>query len=153
MDDIDLRLLDLIQRDGRGAYAYFGEIVGLSKSAIHERLKKLTSNGVITGWSAQIDPAHTGYPVVVFIRAEIDLPANREAFADHVSCLPGIQECHLTSGRWNCCLKLRAASIERAEQIIAEEIASLKGVLGMQVDAVTSTKKETLYLPGNVSGS
>ena len=120
-DIVDLRLLVLIQRDDRGAYAQFGDVVGLSKTAIHERLKKLTSNGVTTGWGAQIDPAHAGYPVVVFVRVEIDLPANREAFADHVSRLPGIQECHLTSGRWNSCLKLRAVILEQAERKIANE--------------------------------
>lgn len=148
MDNIDLKLLDVIQQNGRGGYALFGETVGLSKTAIHERLKKLTASGVIMGWAAQIDPIQAGYPVVLLIRVEVDLPVNREAFADSVSHLTGVQECHMTSGRWNCFLKLRAPSVKQAERLIAEEIAPIKGVVGMQVDAVTNTKKETLYLPG-----
>lgn len=148
MDDIDLKLLGVIQQNGRGAYASFGERVGLSKTAIHERLKKLTARGVITGWTAQIDPVEAGYPVVLLIRAEIDLPLNREAFAEFVSNLPGVQECHLTSGRWNCYVKLRAPSVEQAEQLVADKIAPIKGVIGIQMDTVTQTKKETLSLPG-----
>lgn len=147
MDDMDMKLLEAIQRNGRGAYAHFGKAVGLSTTAIHERLKKLTASGIITGWSAQIDPAQAGYPVLMMIRVEVDLPSNREAFAATVSRLPCVQECHLTSGRWNCCLKLRAPSIEQAERLIDTEIAPLKGVVSMQVDAVTHTKKETLSLP------
>ncbi len=116
---------------------------------IQKRQKNRTASGVIRGWSAQLDPVKAGYPVVLFIRVEVDLPINREAFADTVANLPGVQECHLTSGRWNCCLKLRAASVDQADKLIAEEIAPLKGVMGMQVDAVTRTRKETLYLPGS----
>jgi Lrp/AsnC family leucine-responsive transcriptional regulator len=147
MDDIDFKLLDVIQHNGRGGYAFFGEAVGLSKTAVHERLKKLTASGVIKGWTAQLDPIQAGYPVILLIRVEIDLPGNREVFADSVSHLPGVQECHMTSGRWNCCLKLRAASIEQAERLIDEKIAPIKGVVSMQVDTVTNTKKETLCLP------
>ena len=148
MDDADLKLLDVIQRHGRGGYELFGKTVGLSKTAIHDRLKKLTARGVIKGWSAQVDPIHIGYPYAFLIRAEVDLPTNREAFANIVSTIPGVQECHLTSGRWNCCLKLRSPSVERAERQIAEDIATIKGVVSIQVDTVTCTKKESLYLPG-----
>jgi len=151
MDDIDLKLLDIIQHNGRGGYAHFGEVVGLSKTATHERLKKLTDSGVITGWCARIDPVQVGFPVVVLARVEIDLPTNREAFAEVVSHLPCVQECHLTSGRWNCCLKVRAASAAHAERLIAEQIAPLQGVLSIQIDVVTATKKETLYLPSDRS--
>jgi Lrp/AsnC family leucine-responsive transcriptional regulator len=150
MDDIDFKLLDVIQQNGRGGLAQFGETVGLSKTAVHERLKKLTASGVIKGWTALVDPIQAGYPVVLLIRAEVDLPSNRLAFADSVSQLPGVQECHMTSGRWNCYLKLRAASIEQAERLIDENIASIKGVVSIQVDTVTDTKKETLFLPGIV---
>jgi len=148
MDDIDLKLLDVIQHNGRGGYAHFGEMVGLSKTTVYERLKKLTASGVIKGWTARVDLIQIGCPVVLLIRVEVDLPSNRLAFAETVSNLPGVQECHMTSGRWSCCLKLRAASIEQAERLFDEKIAPIKGVLSMQVDTVTHTKKETLCLPG-----
>jgi len=147
MDDIDMKLLDVIQKNGRGAYACFGRTVGLSTTAIHERLKKLTARGIIKGWGAFIDPVKAGFPVIAFVRIEIDLPTNREVFADSVSALPNVQECHLTSGRWSCCLKLRAPSIEEAERIINEEITPMKGVVGLQVEVVTRTSKETPFVP------
>lgn len=147
MDTIDRKLLDIVQLDGRGIYSQFGAAVGLSTTAVHGRLKKLIDSGVITGWSAVVDPVQAGFPVVLLIRVEIDLPSNREAFANAVSNLSHVQECHLTSGRWNCCLKLRAASIAQAENLIAEEISTLRGVVGMQIEAVSFTKKETLSLP------
>lgn len=147
MDAIDRKLLDIVQLDGRGIYANFGDAVGLSTTAVHGRLKKLAESGVITGWSALVDPVQAGFPVVLLIRIEIDLPSNREAFASAVSRLSHVQECHLTSGRWNCCLKMRAASMAQAESLVAEEISILDGVIGMQIEAVSHTKKETLSLP------
>ena len=147
MDEIDLQLLEVIQNNGRGAYSHFGKTVGLSTTAIHDRLKKLSTEGIITGWGARLDPAQVGYPIILLVRVEVDLPANREIFSDTVAQIPGVQECHLTSGQWNCWIKLRASSVEQAETIITEKIAPLKGVVAIQMDVVNKTKKETLHLP------
>lgn len=149
MDAIDRKLLDMVQLDGRGVYADFGESVGLSTTAVHGRLKKLIRCGIIKGWAAQVDPVQAGFPTVLLVRVEIDLPLNREIFADKAAQLNYIQECHLTSGKWNCCLKIRTPNLELAERLIAEEISSMKGVKSLQIEAVTQTTKETLYIPNS----
>ena len=143
MDDIDRTLLDLVQRDGRGAYARYGDTVGLSAAAVHDRLKKLIGSGVIRNWSAVIDPVQAALPALAFVRVQIDLPANAKAFSEAVSGVREVLECHHISGEWSCLLKLRATSPQAVEDAVARHIASQPGVIRLQSETVTATGKET----------
>lgn len=146
MDRIDRALIGLAQSDGRGAYSRYGEQVGLSTAAVHDRLKKLIRSGVIRNWSAVVDAAHAGFPTLAFVRVQIDLPANAKAFAEAVSARPEILECHQTSGEWNCLLKVRATSPDAIDAIVAEYVATQSGVIRLQRETVTATDKETHVL-------
>ena len=64
MDDIDRKILDHVQLQGRASYAEIGAAVGLSVSAINDRLKKLQELGVIRGWGARVDPRAVGRGVL-----------------------------------------------------------------------------------------
>ncbi|HYN72667.1 MAG TPA: AsnC family transcriptional regulator, partial [Nakamurella sp.] len=57
MDAVDRRLVDALRADGRASYAELARLVGLSSSAVHERVAKLESNGIITGFRATVNPA------------------------------------------------------------------------------------------------
>lgn len=146
MDRIDRALIGLAQRDGRGSYSGYGERVGLSAAAVHDRLKKLVRSGAIRNWSAVIDTAKAGYPALAFVRVQIDLPANAKAFARVLSARPEIMECHQTGGEWSCLLKVRAASPGAIDAIVAKHVATQPGVIRLQSEAVTATEKETHIL-------
>src|SRR5262245_66332316 len=60
----DARILDVLQRDGRRPYAELGADVGMSGPSAHERVKKLEARGVITGYTAVVDPAAVGLGIV-----------------------------------------------------------------------------------------
>ena len=59
MDAVDRRLLDVLRADGRASYAELARTVGLSSSAVHERVAKLEAAGVITGYRAVVEPARS----------------------------------------------------------------------------------------------
>lgn len=146
MDDIDRKLLDQIQRDGRQSYAQYGEAVGLSAAATHDRLKKLFHAEAVKHWSAVIDPEAAGLPVLAFIRVQVDLPANAQGLADAMVVQPEVLECHHTSGEWHCLLKVRAASDAHLDTLIAEAIATRPGVSRLQTDRITASAKESHVL-------
>ena len=68
LDDMDWRLLEALQRDGRASYADLGRLVGLSPSAVTERVRRLEENGVITGYRCEVDPEKLGLPIMALVR-------------------------------------------------------------------------------------
>jgi Lrp/AsnC family transcriptional regulator, leucine-responsive regulatory protein len=64
LDDVDWRLLEALQRDGRASYADLGRLVGLSPSAVTERVRRLEDTGVITGSAAEVDPEKLGLTIM-----------------------------------------------------------------------------------------
>ncbi|HET6710726.1 Lrp/AsnC family transcriptional regulator [Amycolatopsis sp.] len=96
LDDVDWRLLELLQADGRLSFSELGRQVSLSGSAVTERVRRLEERGVITGYAATIDTTKLGLPIEALVRARVrslDTPRFRAAVlplpqvvaADHVT--------------------------------------------------------------------
>ena len=96
LDDVDWRLLELLQEDGRLSFSELGRRVSLSGSAVTERVRRLEERGVITGYAASIDTTKLGLPIEALVRARVrslDTPRFRSAVlplpqvvaADHVT--------------------------------------------------------------------
>lgn len=117
VDAIDLRILHYVQRRGRDGLAEIGGAVGLSVSAVNERLKKLQRDGVITGWGARVDPVAGGFPVLVFMLVGVN-HANETAFQRWVDARDEVLECHHITGEWSYLLKLRVAGIAQLEDFL-----------------------------------
>lgn len=147
MDDFDRKILWHIQVFGRSSYAEIGAVVGLSVSAVNERLKKLEKQGVIAGWTARVDPAAAGCPVLAFVYVLIERPEHEPAFMALVRGEPAILECHHVASDWSYLLKVRAASLLALEEIVARRIKALPGIPRSQTVIVLSTAKETAAIP------
>lgn len=147
MDDFDRKILWHIQVFGRSSYAEIGAVVGLSVSAVNERLKKLEKQGVIAGWTARVDPVAAGCPVLAFVYVLIERPEHEPAFMALVRGEPAILECHHVASDWSYLLKVRAASLLALEEIVARRIKALPGIPRSQTVIVLSTAKETAAIP------
>lgn len=147
MDDIDRKIVRLIQADARQSYADIGAAVGLSVSAVNERLKKLERSGAIRGWTALVDPAAAGCGVLAYVQVLIERPEHEAAFLDLVRSEPAIQECHHVTGDWSYLLKVRAADMAGLEALLAQRIKALPGIPRSHSVIVLSSAKETPALP------
>ncbi len=67
IDDLDWRLLEALQQDGRASYADLGRLVGLSPSAVTERVRRLEESGVITGYRCEVDPEKLGLAIMALV--------------------------------------------------------------------------------------
>jgi len=147
MDRIDRDLLALIQRDGRMPYARLGERVGLSAAAVHDRLNKLGTAGILRHWSAVVSPEAAGYPLLAFVRVQTDIPANARGLAEAIAALPEVLEIHHIGGEWSCLLKIRAATPGDLDDLVSERIATLPGILRLQTEQVASSPRESHIVP------
>jgi Lrp/AsnC family leucine-responsive transcriptional regulator len=147
MDDHDRKIIQFVQGQGRASYAEIGAAIGLSVSAVNERLKKLERQGAIRGWAALADPAAAGCPVLAFVEVMIERPEHEAAFLALVRAEPAILECHHVTGDWSYLLKVRVPDITALEDLLARRIKMLPGVPRSRSVVVLSSAKDTPVLP------
>jgi Lrp/AsnC family leucine-responsive transcriptional regulator len=117
LDDVNLRLLDELQRDARLSVAELGRRVGLSGPAVAERLQRLEDGAVITGYRAEIDPRKVGLTLSVVLRIR---PAPRELgkVAELARDTREVVECQRITGEDCYFMKLHVRDVEHLEEVI-----------------------------------
>jgi Lrp/AsnC family leucine-responsive transcriptional regulator len=148
LDEIDFKLLTLLQQDGRMSQHDLAEAVGLSSPATGERLRKLEERGIIRGFTAILDPKLLGRDVTAFIAVGIDGSRYYPEFVKHAQQHPEIQECHAVTGQGSHLLKVRTHDTSTLERLLAE-IQSWPGVHWTTTSIVLSALKETTTVPLN----
>lgn len=111
MDDIDRRLLVLLQTNGRMEYQELGNAVGLSAPATFQRVRKLERRGVIVGWHARVAPERVGRPIVAFLRVVPGAETDERGLLERWRAAPEILEYHQLSGEVGYLLKLRIGHV------------------------------------------
>jgi Lrp/AsnC family leucine-responsive transcriptional regulator len=117
LDDINRRLLDELQRDGRVAFAELGRRVGLSAPAVAERVGRLEREGVITGYRAEVDPRAIGYSLSAVVRIR---PFARQIhkIPEIAAQTPEIVECQRITGEDCFLMRLHVREMEDLEPVL-----------------------------------
>ena len=117
IDSINAKLIEELQKDARTSVAELGRRVGLSAPAVAERLQRLEADGVIRGYSAEVDPRALGYALSAVMRIK---PAPRQLpkVAELARKTPQIVECHRVTGEDCFYMKLHVRSVEHLEEVI-----------------------------------
>jgi Lrp/AsnC family leucine-responsive transcriptional regulator len=117
LDLIDYNLVRALATDARLSYAELGRKVGLSPSAVAERIHRLESEKVIIGYRAQLDEKAFGYSVMAFIRLTCD-NAHYRPFLKFLPTIDAVQECHHITGGEAFLIKVSLESIDDLESLI-----------------------------------
>lgn len=147
MDEIDRKLLRLLQDDSSVSLAVLGDAVGLAPSSVNERIRKLRHRGVLVGWGATVEPTAVGLPVLAFLRVALDRPDQEAAFRSVILGEPGILECHRTTGTWTHLLKLRSASLSALDATVQRALLTAPGVSRLDCEVVLDSVKDIRSLP------
>lgn len=144
-DDMDIRILGLLQDDCRTPLARIGEHVGLSAPAVLERIKKLEAAGVISGYHAIVDGRRIGLDVTAFIGVITSEPESITSFEQQVTALEDVLECHHVTGAFTFLLKVKTANTSSLERLISQ-IRAIDGVGRTETTVVLSTHIERVQL-------
>ncbi len=147
MDEIDRKILDILQRDGKVSQARIAESVGLTTPSVNERIKKLETRGFIRRFTALLDPRLVGMPLVAHIDVGLEHPRFERPFLDEIENLLDVQECYALSGDYGYRLKIRARDVEHVESVLRERIQTIRGVVRTKVELSLSVKKDSTLLP------
>lgn len=146
LDDIDARILTLLQRDGRMKRNRIAEEVGLSLPAVSDRMRKLEERGLLAGIHGRVDARMLGYDVTAFIRVSIAGSEYYDAFIARVLELDEVQELHSITGEGSHILKVRVRNTSGLERLLAE-VQRIAGVRETKTSIVLSSLKETTFIP------
>ena len=145
LDEIDIKLLEILQKNGRTRRNELADQVGLSLPSVSERLRKLEESGVITGYFAKIDPKTVGRDITALIIVSVDSSKHYGQFIDHANATDEILECHAITGQGSHLLKVRTENTSTLEKLLAK-IQSWHGVISTLTSVVLSTTKETFRI-------
>lgn len=117
LDEVNLKLIDELQRDARTSVAELGRRVGLSSPAVTERIRRLESAGVIRGYHADVDPRRVGYSLGVAIRIR-PAPGLLTKVAALARDTPEVIECHRVTGDDCYVMTAYVRDVEHLEELI-----------------------------------
>lgn len=120
MDDIDRKIIDLLAQDARRALADIGGAVGLSPSAVNDRIRRLTASGAIRRFTVEADAAALGLPVLAYVWIALAAGADEAAFRAFAAAAPAIVDCRHVTGRWSYLAQTRVASLAALEAFLAD---------------------------------
>jgi len=149
LDDIDRRLLALLQQDGRMPVSRLAEAVELTAPPVHERLRRLEEAGILLGYAVRLDASKLGYRLTVFV--SVTLALHREGsvkkFRDAVQEVPEILECHHLTGSADFLLRVVCRDTAHYEDLVLHTLTRLPGVERLNSSVVLSTFKAESALP------
>lgn len=148
LDRIDLRILALLQDDGRLSNLKLAEAVGLSPTATLARVQRLTKDAYILGYEARLNPLKLGAGMLVFVEVLLDrtTPNVFEQFKVAVQLRPEIMECHMVAGGFDYLLKTRSADMSAYRAFAGDVLWQLPGVRETRTYAVMEEVKNSAQL-------
>jgi Lrp/AsnC family leucine-responsive transcriptional regulator len=146
VDAIDLSLVELLRGNARLSYAELARQVGLSAPAVHERVGKLESGGVIRGYRADVEPEAIGLGVTALIGIVQDSGGDTDDVLEAIRGMPEIESCYFMAGVESFLLKARVGTIAELEQLILR-LNRTAGVASTRTAVALSTKWENRPQP------
>ena len=149
LDQLDRRILGVLQKKGRISNAELSETVNLSASACHRRVQRLEEDGYIRDYVALLSARKMKVPTTVFVEITLSGQADEvlDAFEKAVARIPDVLECHLMAGTADYILKVVAENTEDFARIHRQHLSRLPGVAQMQSSFALRPVFKTTALP------
>ena len=130
MDEIDCRILEVLQHQGRISILDLAEKVGLSPTPCARRVKRMEDLGVIEGYMAVLNPKALGIGLDVFVNVRLRSSTRKEIenFEQAIQGMPEVVECYLVTGGYDYLLHLRVADVDVFKDFVREDLINIASV-------------------------
>ena len=151
LDKIDLKILKLLQENGRKTNVQLSNEIGLSPAPTLERVKKLENSGIIKSYHALVEEKS----VELGIKAMIQISLVRQKdnaisnFKKQIDKIDEIVECYQVTGNFDYLLKVVVKDIPSFEKLIGEKLSKIADIGQMQTNVILSEVKKSPVLPLN----
>jgi Lrp/AsnC family leucine-responsive transcriptional regulator len=145
LDEIDVKILELLQQNSRVKRSELADKTGLSIPSVTDRMRKLENNGYIESYQTKLNRKMLGKDITAFIFVVSDSSKNYKDFISHVLQTPEVLECHSITGDGSHVLKIQTANTSTLEKLLSK-IQSWKGVQSTRTSIVLSSHKESFQV-------
>jgi Lrp/AsnC family transcriptional regulator for asnA, asnC and gidA len=125
LDSLDRKILKLIATDARVPFLEVARACNVSGAAIHQRIQKLTTLGILKGSEFIIDPEKIGYEACAFVGLFLKDPSSFDGVVEKLRQIPEVTECHYTTGGYDMFIKIYAKSNHHLLNIIHDKLQPL----------------------------
>ena len=152
LDNIDAKILHLIQSDASLSVSDISEEVGLSSSPCWRRIKRMEELGIIKGRVTLLDRKTLGLDFEVFVAVKLALPnrTNMEKFEQSVARMPEVVQCAVVTGAVDFMLRIVTTDMHAYESFLREVLLSIDLVSDVQSRIVMRQSKDTTAVPLNL---
>lgn len=144
LDRIDRNILSALSREGRLSMAELAARVGLSKTPVQARVRRLEADGYIRGYAAIVDRERMGEGHVAFVQVKLSdtRSAALDAFNKAVLAIPEVEQCHMIASSFDYLLKVRTKDIASYRRVLGERISALPHVAQTSTFVAMETVKD-----------
>lgn len=146
MDATDRAVVEALRSHGRRSFAELARVVGLSSSAVHERVAKLEAAGVISGYRAVVDPHQLGLGVTALIGVQPGEYGRDDDIAVALEAMPEVESCYSVAGEEAFIVLVRVASVDDLHRYLGR-LRSISGVARTRTTVVLNTRFEARAVP------
>ena len=147
IDEMDRRILSLLQQDARLPNAEIARRVGMAPSATLERLRKLEERGVIQGYEVRLDPRKIGLGLTAFIYIKSQEKIGELDTGERLAQHPNVLEVHHVAGEDCFLVKVRATDTDELGRLLRADFSTMPNVRSTRSTIVLGTLKESNRIP------
>jgi DNA-binding Lrp family transcriptional regulator len=149
IDAIDKKILRILQKNAKITNAKLSKEIGLSPAPTLERVRKLESKGIISGYHAKLDKSKIGLGVSTYVMVSLKghNKKNLDSFIEKISDVDNIVECHHITGSGDFILKVVAKDIESYQKLMLEKVSEIEVTDSLQSMVILSTFKDNKQMP------
>jgi len=149
LDEIDKRILRVLQRDARIQNVELAREVGLSPSPCLRRVKLLEDAGIIDRYVAVLSPVKVGLPLSLFARVWLTAQDAEtiDLFIAAMKKLPQVMECYIMLGESDALLRVAVSDLDDYRQFQSTHLTKINGIQNVKTDVPSEIVKQTYVLP------
>lgn len=125
LDNLDIKILQMMTGNARKPFLEIARECGVSGAAVHQRIGKLQSSGVIKGTELLIEPSTIGYDTCAYMGFFLKDPASFKEVIEELRKIPEVVECHFTTGQYDLFIKIYARNNDHLLHLIHEKLQKL----------------------------
>jgi DNA-binding Lrp family transcriptional regulator len=131
LDDVDRSIVDALRADGRLSMRALAERLHVSRAGVYSRVERLERDGVITGYSANVDPLRYGRPLSAYVNLKV-AQQSWKSLRKRVMAIDDVDHAALVSGEYDIVLLVRTRDIESLRDLVLTRLQDMPEVLATQ---------------------
>ncbi|EEI90679.1 transcriptional regulator, AsnC family [Sphingobacterium spiritivorum ATCC 33300] len=128
LDDFDIRILKTLDTDGRMAYSAIATEMGVSNTMVHQRISRLSDQGILEGTKPVLNEKKLGYDWGAFTGISLEKDYDSKRVIEELQKIPEVTECYYITGNYTLYIKIVAKNHEHMRQLLYEKIDNIPGI-------------------------